>query len=56
MIHCVEWLKVNYIISYVLNFQKSIKSKYDEYGDPYYNLSTVEDLKHIFSTMGNINI
>ena len=39
MLHCVSWL------------QKSIEEKYDEFGDPYFKLSSVEDLKHILSTM-----
>lgn len=39
MIHCTKWL------------EKSIKEKYDVYGDSYYNFATVNDLKHIMNTM-----
>ena len=39
MIHCVDWL------------QKSIQEKYDEYGDPYFSYTNVEDLRQIFNTM-----
>ena len=39
MIHCVEWLK------------KSIKEKYDEFGDPYFRDTSVNDLRNILNTM-----